>query len=223
MQHFFSGKKRLKEYEIPKRGNEKYPNDWRVVKIRDLFKPIKRKNLEGCERILTASGRHGLIAQDDYFNCSVAGQSLNSYFILQKGDFAYNRSSMKEYPYGAIKRLDKYEKGILSTLYICFSLYDQRNSSDFYKHFFENNTIAHELSSIVQVGARAHGLLNISQNDFFQIKIPNPCPKEQSKIAKILNEADSEIAAVEKNLLLLEKQKRGLMQKLLTGEVRVNP
>ena len=80
---------------------------------------------------------------------------------------------------------------------------------------------AKELSSIVQVGARAHGLLNISLKDFLQIKIPHPPLKEQLKIAKVLNKADSEIVAEEKKLKLLEKQKRGLMQKLLTGEVRV--
>jgi type I restriction enzyme S subunit len=222
MQKMLTGKVRLKEYQITKRGNQKYPSDWQVVKIKDLFKPIKRKNSEGCERILTASGRRGLIAQDDYFNRSIGSQSLHKYFLLQKGEFAYNRSSMNDYAYGAIKRLDKYDKGILSTLYICFSLIDQCNCSDFYKHFFENNSIAHELSSIVQVGARAHGLLNVSQNDFFQIKIPKPCIAEQSEIAKIMDKADSEIANLEKNIFLLEKQKRGLMQKLLTGEVRVN-
>ena len=223
MQKLFNGEKRFRKYGSHKTRCEKYTDSWNIVELRDLFKPVKRKNLENCKRVLTASGRLGLIAQNDYFNSSVAGQSLHNYFLLKKGEFAYNRSSMKNFTYGAVRRLDKYDKGVLSTLYICFSLYDKCNISDFYKHFFENNTIAHELSSIVQVGARAHGLLNISQDDFFKIKIPKPSLKEQSRIAEILNEADYEIAALGKNLLLLEKQKRGLMQKLLTGEVRVNP
>ena len=218
MQRLFFGKY---EFNIPNRVHDDYPDNWQIVKIKELFAPIKRKNTEGCDRILTASAKSGLIDQNDYFNRSVGATSLNNYLLLKKGDFAYNRSSMKEYAYGAIKRLDSYQQGILSTLYICFSLIDRRNNSDFYKHFFENDSIAKELSSIVQVGARAHGLLNISLKDFLQIKIPHPPLKEQLKIAKVLNKADSEIVAEEKKLKLLEKQKRGLMQKLLTGEVRV--
>ena len=223
MQQLLCGKKRLKGYGHPRSDTDKYPIDWSIVKLRALFIPIKRKNIDISTNVLTASGVHGLISQDDFFNRSVAGQSLQNYYLIEKGEFTYNRSSVKEYPYGAIKRLDNFERGILSTLYICFSLNKKDCDSDFYKHLFDSDILFRELSTIVQVGARNHGLLNISKKDFFDIKIPKPPFKEQSAIARILTLAENEIIAIEKKLSTLETQKRGLMQKLLTGEVRVKP
>ena len=223
MQQLFSGKKRLFGLGNTKNVDDPYPNDWPVVKMRDLFKPIKRKNINNCKKILSASGRHGLIDQGSYFNRSVAGAFLQNYYLIKKGEFAYNRSAMREFPYGAIKRLDKYDEGILSTLYICFSLNDGESDIDFYKYFFDSNILDKELSSVIQIGARNHGLLNISLNDFYNIPIPKPPQKEQVAIAGIIAASEKEIIKSEEKLKVLRKQKRGLMQKLLTGEVRVTP
>jgi type I restriction enzyme S subunit len=162
-----------------------------------------------------------LIDQSVFFNRSVAGQSLEAYYLLKKREFAYNRSSMKNYPYGAIKRLDRYEEGILSTLYICFSIKNDGGYSDYFKHLFESGLLNRELRGIAQVGARAHGLLNVTLKDFLSINVLQPSHEEQSSIAQVLSAADNEINQLEKKLKALEKQKRGLMQKLLTGEIRV--
>jgi type I restriction enzyme S subunit len=221
MQQLLTGSRRLKQERKQKNLSEGYPSDWQMVKLKDLFAEVKRRNDGESKRVLTASGRHGLIAQDDYFNRSVAGQSLQNYYLLKNGEYAYNRSSMNGFKYGAIKRLNKYQKGILSTLYVCFRLKDKESDSDFYMHFFNSNLLDRELRAIVQVGARAHGLLNITLHDFFNINIPKPPYQEQLSIAKILTAADNEIIELKNKLKALEKQKRGLMQKLLTGEVRV--
>jgi type I restriction enzyme S subunit len=221
VQQLLSGNRRLCGDDGQKKITDRYPTDWQIVKLKDLFVQVKRKNKANSKRVLTASGRYGLIAQDDYFNRQVAGQSLYNYYLLKNGEFAYNRSSMNGYKYGAIKRLDKYQKGILSTLYVCFRLKDKECNSDFYMHFFNGNMLDRELQAVAQVGARAHGLLNITAHDFFSINIPKPPHEEQLSIAKILTAADNEIIDLEKKLKGIEKQKRGLMQKLLTGEVRV--
>lgn len=221
MQQLLSGNRRLNGEGPQKKISDRYPADWPIVRLKDLFVQVKRKNKENSRRVLTASGRFGLIAQDDYFNRSIAGQSLHNYFLLKNGEYAYNRSSMNGYKYGAIKRLDKYQEGILSTLYVCFRLKDKKADSDFYMHLFSSNLLDRELRAIVQVGSRAHGLLNVTLHDFFNINIPKPPYEEQLAIAQILTAADNEITDLEKKLNGLAKQKRGLMQKLLTGEVRV--
>lgn len=128
---------------------------------------------------------------------------------------------MNGYPFGAIKRLDAYDEGVLSTLYLCFELISKSCSSDFYKHLFEAGVLNKQLRGIVQVGARAHGLLNVTLEDFFAIKVKCPPLEEQKKIASFIDIADREIDLLRSQLEALREQKKGLMQQLLTGKVRV--
>ena len=187
-----------------------------------IFKVVKRKNTELCTHVLTASGNQGLIDQQTYFNRNVSGSDLSNYYLIRNGEFAYNRSSMIGYPYGAIKRLDTYQKGVLSTLYLCFAIKDLTQSTDFYNYYFESGILNKQLRGIVQVGARAHGLLNVTTHEFMNVKIPIPTIEEQNRISKTLSICDNEIKAMSRYLEYLQSQKKGLMQKLLTGEIRVN-
>lgn len=199
------------------------PIDWKTARINNLFTQVRRKNENGHDRVLTVSGRQGLVNQREYFNRSVAGKSLAGYYLLRRGEFAYNRSTMKGHPYGAIKRLNRYEDGVLSTLYLCFALVSDEDQaySDFYSHFFESGLLNRQLRHIAQAGARSHGLLNVSAKDFFNLVVPVPPPGEQRAIASVLSAADREIELLSELLATLKEQKRGLMQKLLTGAVRV--
>jgi type I restriction enzyme S subunit len=221
MQQLLAGRIRFSKFGKPSLETDGIPNGWQMVKLQNFATPVKRKNIKDIDKVLTASGELGLIDQNTFFNRSVAGQSLKDYYLLKKGEFAYNRSSMKNYPYGAIKRLDRYGEGILSTLYICFSITSDCGNSDYFMHLFESGLLNRGLRRVAQVGGRAHGLLNVTLKDFFSIKVPQPSYEEQSRIAEILSIADNEIIRLEKKLKAFEKQKHGLMQKLLTGEVRV--
>ena len=77
--------------------------------------------------------------------------------------------------------------------------------------------------SALNTGVRNDGLLNLNAEDFFRVPILKPPIQEQKRIAEILQTATDVIRQFEQKLKALEKQKRGLMQKLLTGEVRVKP
>lgn len=198
------------------------PVDWAAIRFGEIVKKIKRKNTVDEDHVLTASGEFGLVDQREFFNRSVAGKDLSKYYLLKRGDFAYNRSAMKGYPYGAIKRLDRYEQGVLSTLYFCFELIDQaRCDSDYLCHFFEGRLFDRQLRRITQVGGRAHGLLNITDGDFYSISIVLPSIEEQERIAAVLTTQDLEIEKLKEKLEALKEQKKGLMQKLLTGRIRV--
>ena len=111
---------------------------------------------------------------------------MSNYYLIQNGEFAYNKSYSNDYPWGAIKRLDRYPNGTLSTLYICFKA-NEDICSDFLTHYFETKKWYKGISNISGEGARNHGLLNMSVDDFFNTKHYLPSINEQIKIKEILN------------------------------------
>ncbi len=221
MQQLLTGRTRFPKFGEPVKKKGQLPEGWKENKLGQLFNRVTRKNNAGVEHVLTASGKHGLVDQRDYFNRSVASKSLDGYYHLKKGEYAYNRSAMQGYPYGAIKRLNEYSEGVLSTLYLCFTLASQEHCSDFFLHYFEACLLNRQLRGIVQVGARAHGLLNVTSSDFFALNMPVPSLIEQKRIASVLNDCDREIELLKRKQEKLKEQKNGMMLKLLSGEVRV--
>ncbi len=193
---------------------------WQRKRLRDVAERVTRKNDSGCSHVLTASGEHGLVDQAEFFDRAVASEDLSDYFLLRRGEFAYNRSSMNGYPFGATKRLDRYEQGVLSILYICFCVDRTRANPDFMAHLFDSGLLNRGLRAITQVGARAHGLLNVTPSDFMELEIELPSMEEQLAITNTLSAADRELAVLAATKNMLEQQKRGLMQRLLTGEIR---
>ena len=191
----------------------KNDGEWKVVKLGDVFKRITDKNKENNNNVLTISAQNGLVSQYDYFNKNVAANDVTGYYLIKTGDFAYNKSRSQGYPYGAIKPLKLYDKGVVSTLYICFRTKEQNSCIDFYEHYFETDLIHNEIGKIAQEGARNHGLLNISTEDFFEkISLYIPSLPEQQKIAAFLTSLDEQISAHTKKLEALKAHKKGLMQ-----------
>jgi len=197
-----------------------FNGEWEEVKFDEVFERITRKNTINNQNVLTISAQYGLINQEDFFNKSVSSIDLSGYILLNKGEFAYNKSYSKDYPMGAIKRLKKYEQGVVSSLYIYFKV--KEDDAEFYEHYFEAGLLNREIYKIAQEGARNHGLLNMSVTEFFKdLNVKRPSKVEQKKIAKVLTNANIEIDLLKQELEELKLQKKGLMQKLLTGQVRV--
>jgi type I restriction enzyme S subunit len=213
MQQLLTGKKRLPGF------NRK----WQHIKLEQIFSRITTKNDEGSTNVLTISAQHGLIRQEDFFKKIVASEVLDNYFLLKNGQFAYNKSYSNGYPMGAIKRLNKYKQGVVTTLYICFeTICEQQFSPDFFEHYFESGLLNHGLSKVANEGGRAHGLLNVKPSDFFALKVLVPCMEEQQRIAKVLSAAEHEVEAIKQEIICLKQEKKALMLQLLTGKRRVN-
>ena len=189
---------------------------WKVVKLGNVFKRITLKNKENNQNVLTISAQYGLISQLEFFNKSVAAKNITGYYLLHKGDFAYNKSYSNGYPWGAIKPLKLYDKGVVSTLYICFRLQElYLEYCSFFEHYFETGLQNPEISQIAQEGARNHGLLNVSVQDFFEnISICLPSSKEQQAIADCLSSLDKLIREENEQIGRLKDHKKGLMQQL---------
>lgn len=192
------------------------PEDWDIFKISSIFDRVNRRNCEKNNNILTISANYGFVNQEKYFNKIVASSDTSNYLLLYKGEFAYNKSYSSKYPLGAIKLLEKYEKGIVSNLYICFvNKPDIHFSKQFFKFYFDAGMLNSEIYKIAQEGARNHGLLNMSTNDFFNTNIIIPTNiQEQEKIAEILSTWDEGIETLEKLIEQKEILKKATMQKL---------
>lgn len=213
MQKLLTGTKRLPGFK----------EEWKSHHCGTLCERVTRKNKKGCSNVLTISGTLGLVSQEEYFNKRIAGKDVSGYFLLKRGELAYNKSSSHGYPFGAIKMLTRYEEGVVSTLYICFRLQPGAADPSFVQHFFESHEFNRELYAIAQEGARNHGLLNVSPDEFFNTLLHFPPLAEQRAISKVLTAAASEITLLEEKHTSLQLLRRGLMQKLLTGEIRVKP
>jgi type I restriction enzyme S subunit len=212
MQQLLTGKRRLKGYL----------EDWKVIKMSDIFERVTRKNIEGNTTVITISAQRGFVKQEDFFNKLVASEILDNYFLVEKGEFCYNKSYSNGYPWGATKRLNDFDKAVVTTLYICFGIKNNlKSSGDFLEQYFEANLLDRGLTQIAHEGGRAHGLLNVTPNDFFDLKITIPKIEEQIAIANVLQTSDKEVQILKSKLCKLNVQRKGLMQQLLTGKMRI--
>ncbi|MFQ9099318.1 restriction endonuclease subunit S [Prevotella copri] len=188
-----------------------------TYKMSDFSSRIATKNKDSkCSLVLTIAAQYGLVNQESFFNKSVASENLTGYYLLHKGEFAYNRSYSAGYDWGTVKRLDNYDEGVLSTLYICFKTNETIVDSDYLAYYFESTKWHRGLSDIAGEGARNHGLLNVSMADYFNTKHRFPVIEEQKTIAKILNA----ITEKERKATMLgecyQKQKQYLLCQMFT-------
>ena len=202
---------------IPKIRFPKYSNEWNYEPLNKYVERIVRKNkYKESNLVLTISAQYGLVDQCSFFNRNVSSANLDGYYLLYNGDFAYNKSYSNGYPWGAVKRLNLYDKGVVSSLYICFKN-NNLIDSDYLQHYFETNKWYSQISSISVEGARNHGLLNIAVNDFFNTEHFFPNLDEQKDIAKILNLLDKKIELQTKKIEDLKLFKKGLINNELNN------
>ena len=193
---------------------EGFTDDWEERKLSSISERVTRKNKNNESTLpLTISAQDGLIDQNDFFNKQVASRDVTGYFLVKNGEFAYNKSYSNGYPWGAIKRLDKYDMGVLSTLYIVFR--PTEINSQFLVSYFDTTRWYREVSKNAAEGARNHGLLNIAPTDFFNTLLVVPkIVDEQEKIGSFFKQMDNTIALHQRKLDLLKEQKKGYLQKM---------
>ena len=157
--------------------------------------------------------------QISYFNKTVASKDMSGYYLLKNGEYAYNKSYSVGYDFGSVKRLDRYDMGALSTLYICFAL--KKHDSDFIKAYFDSLKWYREIYMISAEGARNHGLLNVPTDEFFDTKhyIPQDLA-EQRKIANFMIALERRIVAQQSLVDNLKKYKRGVVKAIMTKQIR---
>lgn len=206
---------------FPKTGEDKpeirfagFTDAWEQRKLGEVATRVTRKNKKLESTLpLTISAQFGLVDQNTFFNKQIASKDVSGYYLLKKGEFAYNKSYSNGYPWGAVKRLDKYDMGVLSTLYICFRPVDI--NSDFLASYYDTDRWYKEVSKHAAEGARNHGLLNIAASDFFETELMIPKNNnEQEKIADFFKSLDTTITLHQRELDSLKEMKKTLLQKM---------
>lgn len=190
------------------------PLEWEETRFKKKFSRVNRRNSEGNTNVLTISAQHGLINQEEFFNKSVASEDKSTYFLVKKGEYAYNKSYSAGYPFGALKRLERYDSGVVSPLYICFAPTSDNECPEFYTQYFEAGKMNPEIQAFAQEGARNHGLLNISVDDFFNSIIIAPPLEEQKKIVEVLAKQDRIIELQQQKIDELKKMKKAYLSKI---------
>ena len=201
-----------------------FTDAWEQRELGDMVDRVTRKNTYLESNLpLTISAQYGLIDQNEFFDKRIASKDVSGYFLLKKGEFAYNKSTSSDAPWGAVKRLDRYENGVLSTLYIVFALKENGNiNSDFLVSYYDTDCWHKGIQAIAAEGARNHGLLNITPADYFKTTLNVPQNiEEQQQIGTYFRNLDNLITLHQRKLEQEQQKKKALMQLLLTGIVRV--
>lgn len=194
-----------------------FTDAWEQRKLRNLVDRVTRKNQDLVSELpLTISAQYGLIDQNEFFDKRVASKDVSGYYLIENGEFAYNRSTSTDAPWGAIKRLDRYENGVLSTLYIVFRIKENNPvDSDFLVSYYSTNLWHKGIHEIAAEGARNHGLLNIAPADFFEteLRIPQDI-EEQKKIGKYFEKLERLITLHQHKCEQLQSMKKFMLQNM---------
>lgn len=202
--------------------------EWITVELGTLSKLVtERVGSTTCIPYTITSGV-GLISQEEKLGRTIAGNSLKNYLVLQENDFAYNKSATKAYPQGFIALYAGDERAAVpNSIFTCFRVNQNQVIPTFLAALFTRNLHGKWLRTRIAVGARAHGSLQVSDDDLMATPVPLPngtnSLEEQQKIADCLSSLDELIAAESQKLDTLKTYKKGLMQQLFPREGETVP
>ena len=202
MQQLLTGKKRFPEF---------HRQDWIKVSAGEVFRNVSVKGNQN-EELLSATQDKGIIPRRMLeARVTMPTGDTNSFKLVEVGNFVISLRSFQ----GGLEY--SYYRGIVSPAYTVLKPKKQINA-EFYKQYFKSYEFIGRLATAV-IGIRDGK--QVSYEDYYLVKIPFPSIEEQERIAEVLNACDKEIGLLKQQLDALKQQKRGLMQKLLTGQLHV--
>lgn len=176
---------------------------------------VSARNRGGNEaRVLSVTNSRGFVLPEHQFERRVASADLSNYKVVRRGQYAYNPSRINV---GSIARLDGWDDGVLSPMYVVLRLDEAKVDSDYFLHWLNSHEARQRIKNSTQGGVRE----TVSFSEFAAITIPLPDTNTQNTIARYLNALREEIDLLGQSVAALKIQKRGLMQKLLTGQWRL--
>lgn len=220
MQQLLTGKRRMPKFkkskDLRKTPFGTLPADWGYPRIGDVAKEVSERNgNESARSVLSCTKHQGLVDSLTYFGKRIFSEDLSNYKIVRRGQFAYATNHIDE---GSIGYQGSYDEALISPIYTVFQTNDTMDElflflilkTETYRHIFASNTSA----SVDRRGS-------LRWNDFAKIHVPHPSIEEQQAIVNIIETADRELELLRSQLDALKEQKKGLMQQLLTGKLRV--
>lgn len=202
--------------------------DWTVVPLGKIAEILSEKAGSRKLTLFSITSGVGLVSQIEKFGREIAGAQYKNYYVIHPNDFAYNKSATKDFPEGFIACHQGAELGAVpNSIFTCFRVRPGASYPPLLNYQFANNLHGKWLRRFITVGARAHGSLNVDDNDLLATPVPVPPHEtrlaEQRKIADCLSSLDELIRAEALRLEALKTQKQGLMKNLLPGEDETVP
>jgi len=195
---------------------------WRPISLKDSSTPVTER-VDGRQLMpVSISAGIGFVPQSEKFGRDISGNQYRLYTTVSDGDFVYNKGNSLKFPEGCIYLLQGWGQVAAPNVFICFRL-KEGFSNGFFQNCFEANAHGKQLKKHITSGARSNGLLNISKEAFYGVKIPTPSFAEQQKIADCLSSLDELIAAQARKVDALKTHKKGLMQQLFPREGETHP
>lgn len=221
LKQLLSGRTRLKGFDQSngKTAEDRfgiYPADWSKVRLGEITREVPTRNASGTSLpVLSCTKHRGLVLSDEYFGKQIYADDTSGYRVVCRGEFAYATNHIEE---GSIGYQTLCDAGLVSPIYTVFKtteVVDDRYlfrvlKSPLLLHFYQINTSA----SVDRRGSLRYG-------EFARMSIWLPTREEQSAIADVFEVVDQQLVILRSQRAALEKQKRGMMQRLLTGSIRV--
>lgn len=195
---------------------------WSAPTLADISTPVEERVGDRTLTPVSISAGIGFVPQAEKFGRDISGNQYRLYTVVRDGDFVYNKGNSLKFPQGCVYDLQGWGEVAAPNVFICFRLKDGYNNS-FYRQCFEQNIHGKQLRKHITSGARSNGLLNISKEAFFNVRIPTPNQDERERIAGCLSSLDELIRLETQRLSFLKSHKRGLMQQLFPEEGEVAP
>lgn len=194
-----------------------FTDEWKQVKLGTFLHPKFRKVVKPDGAYL----RLGIRSHGKGTFTSVVDDpetiALTHLFQVRKDDLIVNITFAWE---GAIALVGPDGDGALVSHRFPTYVFDtSKMLPEYFKHLMVTDRFFYELDLISPGGAGRNRVMN--KGDFLKITVTIPGVEEQKKIAGVLGAMDEQIALLIRYLEKLKEQKKGLMQKLLTGEIRV--
>lgn len=215
-----TGKKRLPQFE-KKNTRVSYrffdlPEDWACPQIKDIARECSVHNRNGeTLPVLACSKYTGFVESSEYFGKRVYSEDTSNYKIIRRNQFGFPSNHIEE---GSIGLLQKHDRALVSPIYTIFRCNEEVIPEYLYA-VFKTETFRHIFKASTNASVDRRGSLR--WKEFELLHVPLPPIEEQNAIVDVLETFDHGVYQNEMALKAIEKQKRGLMQKLLTGEVRV--
>ena len=210
MQQLLTGKKRLLD-----NNGVRFSGEWKDIRLKAVLREEKSRNKDNTiERVLSVTNHSGFVLPEDQFSKRVASDDVSNYKVVRKGQYGYNPSRLNV---GSFARLDRYEEGLLSPMYVVFSVNEMHLNSDYFLYWMSSNEATQRITGSTQGSVRDS--VGFDALCGFPFKLPPM--DEQQKIASVLAKANQEITLLQQKIDALKQEKKALMQQLLTGKRRV--
>ena len=205
---------------VPNLRFKEFSGEWEYKLLSSFATKITQKNGDyKVTNVISNSAKNGLVSQKDYFDKDIANQeNINGYYVINNGDFVYNPRKSNESPYGPINRFSSTEAGVVSPLYLCFSVNCEVNDR-YLEYYFKSSKWYQFIYKNSDQGAR-HDRVSIRDAEFFKMKLNIPNYQEQEKIASFFSLIDKKIELQTEKVEELKNYKKGIMQKIFSQELR---